>query len=167
MASKPAKEASADYTVGRGQPPQHSQFKPGQSGNPGGRKKGCLNLKTVVRRAMESDIELTLNGVTQQMPMLQALILGLAQQGLRGNIKAIELFLGIAERHCDSPEEEVEELGEEDLAILARSLTRASKSQRAGGASEGADPAGSRANRPAKARGRGDVRRDKSEAGDD
>lgn len=35
-----------DYSVGKGKPPKHTQFKPGQSGNPKGRPKGSNNLKT-------------------------------------------------------------------------------------------------------------------------
>ncbi|WP_342353589.1 DUF5681 domain-containing protein [Acuticoccus sediminis] len=35
-----------DPQVGRGKPPKHSQCKPGQSGNPGGRTKGSKNDKT-------------------------------------------------------------------------------------------------------------------------
>jgi hypothetical protein len=35
-----AKSSAADFAVGRGKPPSHYRFKPGQSGNPGGRKRG-------------------------------------------------------------------------------------------------------------------------------
>ena len=35
-----------DYEVGRGKPPLHTRFKPGQSGNPKGRPKGVRNFKT-------------------------------------------------------------------------------------------------------------------------
>ena len=31
------------YEVGNGKPPEHSRFKPGQSGNPRGRPKGAKN----------------------------------------------------------------------------------------------------------------------------
>jgi hypothetical protein len=167
MASKPAKGAPAGYTVGRGKPPRHSQFKPGQSGNPGGRKKGSQNVSTLVRQAMESPIELTINGVTQEMPMLKALVLGLAQQGLRGNIKAMELAIAIAERHCDSPEEDIEELAEEDHAILARSLKRAGKRRARGPRKGGAEGASARAERLATAQNRDEEIDDAHEAGDE
>lgn len=34
--------------IGKGCPPKSTRFKPGQSGNPDGRKKGRKNLKTIV-----------------------------------------------------------------------------------------------------------------------
>ena len=37
MSKTSKKDTAADYTVGRGKPPAHSRFQPGQSGNPGGR----------------------------------------------------------------------------------------------------------------------------------
>ena len=38
--------------VGYGNPPQHTRFKKGQSGNPRGRPKGTLNLATVLARTL-------------------------------------------------------------------------------------------------------------------
>ena len=40
------KESDGGYEVGYGKPPKHTQFEPGQSGNPRGRPKGTKNLKT-------------------------------------------------------------------------------------------------------------------------
>ena len=41
-----------NYIVGYGKPPDHTQFKPGQSGNPHGRRKGSKNYRTIVGEIM-------------------------------------------------------------------------------------------------------------------
>jgi hypothetical protein len=128
-------EVPADYAVGWGKPPKHSRFKPGQSGNPGGRKKGSVNVKTAVRQALESHVELTENGQKRSVSLLDALVLNLAQQALRGNVKAIQVTLSLAEQYCDADNDDREELQEEDLAILRRvtgarrSLSKGSKAR--------------------------------------
>jgi hypothetical protein len=113
-------EAPVDYAVGWGKPPEHSRFKPGQSGNPGGRKKGSVNVKTAVRQALESTVEVTENGQKRSVSLLDALVLNLAQQALRGNVKAIQLTLSLADQHCDADNDDGQELPEEDVAILRR-----------------------------------------------
>ena len=47
--SKPPK-TPGQYDVGYGRPPAHSQFKPGQSGNPVGGKKGQPTVSEVLMR---------------------------------------------------------------------------------------------------------------------
>jgi hypothetical protein len=42
--------AEAPYDVGYGKPPKHTQFKPGHSGNPRGRRRGQQNFKTVIKQ---------------------------------------------------------------------------------------------------------------------
>ena len=46
-----ASESVADYEVGYGRPPKNSQFKPGQSGNPRGRRKVSGNIWNEARDA--------------------------------------------------------------------------------------------------------------------
>jgi Family of unknown function (DUF5681) len=48
-----ATENDSSYKVGKGRPPLHSRFKPGQSGNPNGRPKGRKNEKTLLEDIIE------------------------------------------------------------------------------------------------------------------
>jgi hypothetical protein len=41
----PAEVIEQEYNVGYRKPPKHAQFRPGQSGNPKGRKKGAKGMK--------------------------------------------------------------------------------------------------------------------------
>ncbi|WP_262269562.1 DUF5681 domain-containing protein [Microvirga yunnanensis] len=122
MSRKKNTDAPAAYEVGRGKPPRSSQFKPGQSGNPGGRKKGSLNLKTVMTAVLESEIELTENGRKRKVPLLEAIILRQAQEALRGQPRAIDSLLDRYERHAGPEVERPDELPEEDVALLERAL---------------------------------------------
>jgi hypothetical protein len=44
--------------VGYCNPPVHTRFKPGQSGNPSGRAKGSQNLKTIFTKVLDEEISL-------------------------------------------------------------------------------------------------------------
>jgi hypothetical protein len=113
-----------DYEVGRGKPPIHSQFRPGQSGNPGGRKKGSLNHKTVVKAVMESEIEVTGKNGCRPAPLVEAILLAQAQDALRGNCRAIDSLLDRYERCSDEPDHVPEELAEDDEEMLEEILKR-------------------------------------------
>jgi hypothetical protein len=127
MATK-TNEAPARYEVGRGKPPKHTRFKLGRSGNPGGRRKGSVNLKMILKSVLESGVELTENGRRRDVPLLEALVMKQVQEGLRGQLRAIESLLDRYERHVGSEEEHSEELPEEDLLLLERALGPRSRS---------------------------------------
>jgi hypothetical protein len=118
-----AKSSAADFAVGRGKPPSHYRFKPGQSGNPGGRKRGSRNLRTVLEEVLLSEIEMTENGRKRTVSILEALIKRSAQEGLRGDLRAIKDLLDRFERHVGSEPEIPDELAEHDKAILQRVST--------------------------------------------
>lgn len=113
----------ADYAVGRGKPPRSSQFKPGQSGNPGGRKKGSRNLRTILDAVMNTEVELTENGRKRKVPVIEAIILRQVQEALRGHTRAAENLIDRYERHGDRDTGAAEELPEDDLALLERAFS--------------------------------------------
>jgi hypothetical protein len=117
----------SDKTLGYGRPPIHSRFKKGQSGNPGGRKKGNRNFKTIFAAVMESEVELSDKGKKRVVPLSQALLLQQAQCGLRGDWKAIESLLDRYERHALDRVEPEAELPEDDAQMLEEFLERKSR----------------------------------------
>ncbi len=121
---KKSKNGSGDYTVGRGKPPVASRFKPGQSGNPGGRKKGSRNYDTILAAVMESEIAVTENGRKRKVSKFEELHL-CAFREAQHDAKVREDLFDRYER-CDNSTTQIqEELPEEDRAIIDRGRQRA------------------------------------------
>src|SRR5665213_305511 len=128
MAKK--KTPRGEYPVGYAKTPVRTQFKKGQSGHPGGRRKGSRNYKTTFREVMARMIELTEQGKQRHVDIPTALILGAVQDALKGDHKARVDLLDRLERLADEPEDAVEELPEEDQAMLDLSLIHISEPTR-------------------------------------
>jgi hypothetical protein len=79
--------------VGKCKPPVHSRWKPGQCGNPRGRTKGALNLKTEVKLMMEAPMVVNIKGKPKRMTTLRAMLFRLLEMGLKGNVRCMDLFL--------------------------------------------------------------------------
>lgn len=113
------------YEVGYRKPPKASQFKKGQSGNPGGRKKGSLNLKTVYSEVYGEIIELTLNGEKRRVTGLAAMVIREFHLGLSGDGRVIGQVMNRFERfQATEPSEGLEETTEDDRAIIERAIRR-------------------------------------------
>jgi hypothetical protein len=108
--------------MGKGKPPKQHQFAKGKSGNPGGKKKETLNLKTILMTIAESPIEITENGRKVKVQMAEKLILRHFQEALRGRPQSIVDLLDRLDRYSSSQPEHAEELPEEDRTILDRAL---------------------------------------------
>jgi Family of unknown function (DUF5681) len=112
----------SDKPVGYGNPPVHSRFPKGRSGNPGGRKKDSRNFRTVLEEVMAREVEQP--GKNRPIPLIEALFLKLADCGLKGDWKAIESLLDRAERHAVHRDEPQPELPEEDAQMLEEFFER-------------------------------------------
>jgi hypothetical protein len=76
-----------------GNPPTHTQFRKGTSGNPKGRPKGSKNLATYLMEAARDQISTTVGGRTRTISKLQATTMQLATKAAAGDQAAIGRFL--------------------------------------------------------------------------
>ncbi len=80
----PSTKEAADCApkVGNKSPPKHSQFKKGVSGNPRGRPKGALGLKTLLAAELKSSIKIQEGGKTKTVTKQQAMVKQLVGKAL-------------------------------------------------------------------------------------
>jgi hypothetical protein len=93
MAKKRKKVSSTAQKVGRGNPPKHTQFRKGTTGNPKGRPKGSKNLSTYLMEAARDQVSATVGGKTRKISKIQATAMQLATQAAGGDQAAIGKFL--------------------------------------------------------------------------
>jgi Family of unknown function (DUF5681) len=78
-----------DKRVGYSNPPEHTRFKPGLSGNPRGRPRGALNLATVLARTLREKVVVEENGKRKEVSKLEAAIAQLVSKATSGDGHAI------------------------------------------------------------------------------
>ena len=123
MASrKPSK--SSDEVVGYGRPPEATQFKKGESGNPKGRPKGSRPVGAILQDILGQKIAVTENGKTRRLPALEVMLRRLANDAMRNEPVALKLMLSLFDRYGESPEAGIrlDDVLAEDRAILANFL---------------------------------------------
>lgn len=89
------------YDVGYGKPPPAHRFKPGQSGNPRGRRKGSKNklppanedrMSEMVLKQAYRTIPVKLGDRIENFSMLEANLHSMALSGAKGNVRAAKAF---------------------------------------------------------------------------
>jgi hypothetical protein len=115
---------SSPYKVGYGRPPQATQFKPGKSGNPRGRPKGPKSVGAVLHDVIQRRIEVTENGRTRRIPVLEIMLRRLANEAMRSDPRALKLLLFLIDRYGETPEvgPHLEDMLAEDREILMHFL---------------------------------------------
>jgi len=116
-----SEDRKRDYEVGYRKPPLHSRFKPGQSANPAGRKKGVANFKTDVENTLHLPVRLSEAGKTKRVSTQQAALSRLKQRALSGDGRALDRALKLASKLSDETESSrlAGQMDAVDHAILA------------------------------------------------
>jgi hypothetical protein len=121
-------ESEGRYEVGYGKPPKDTRFKPGQSGNPKGRRRAQRNLKTVVKDALKEKITIREGERTRTISRLDAIVRVTINNALKGDVKALAAFMqlvrptGLMDEEPETPSQET--VGAEDDVIVAEFLAR-------------------------------------------
>jgi hypothetical protein len=82
-----------EYEVGYGRPPQKSRFRPGQSGNPVGRKKGATNFSTEFDRELGSMVTVSERGKQRRISKRRAIVKQSVNKAITGDPKHIVTVL--------------------------------------------------------------------------
>jgi hypothetical protein len=120
-----------DYTVGFQNPPKHTRFAKGKSGNPLGRPKGSHNATTVFDKACRERIRVTINGKLSYLTKYEAALMQLMNKAAAGDLRAMQLVLNWFTWRLNSAEQNVPAipLHERDKFVLANMLDRIRKSE--------------------------------------
>ena len=87
--------------VGPGRPPRHTRFKPGQSGNPGGRPKGSKNFATILQQQLRKKVTITEDGKPKRVTVQEVIARRLANDSMKGTTKAMELLIRLISAKSD------------------------------------------------------------------
>ncbi len=110
----------SDDSVGYGSPPKHTQFKPGQSGNPKGRPRGTKNLKTDLEEELGEMIVVREGGNPKTVSKQRAMVKSLTAKAVHGDARAMVIAFDLMCRllHADEAEDTARGLSPDDKAIL-------------------------------------------------
>jgi hypothetical protein len=90
---------TGEYEVGYRKPPKHTRFKPGQSGNPKGRRKHSKSGKTLLMEALNESVLITEAGVRRRITKREAFWKSLVARALNGDLRSAALLLKIMEQY--------------------------------------------------------------------
>jgi Family of unknown function (DUF5681) len=122
--------------AGYKRPPKATQFKPGQSGNPSGRRRGSRNLRTDLVEILNGEVvAISEDGQKRTLSRQEVVLLTLFDKAKQGNVGASMALLNMAAKFVETAEGPVaNELSADDQKILDNFL-RATGALPQGGAS--------------------------------
>lgn len=87
-------DGKADYAVGRGRPPVHTRFKPGNRANPAGRPRGARNLTTLLVAALDRrEVVVGEDGTRRKLSKTEQGVARLADRFAKGDPNATRIVL--------------------------------------------------------------------------
>jgi hypothetical protein len=116
--------AQDDKKVGYRNPPKHTQFKPGQSGNPQGRKPRFGSFEADLLEELSTEILVQDNGVARTVSKQRVIVNVLVAAAMTGNMRASAALLTIVARPSASPSEPQPEPGSSPVTDDDKNLMR-------------------------------------------
>ena len=102
--------------VGYRKPPQSTQFKPGQSGNPKGRPKGSKNFSTLIAAELDQNLTINIGGLAKTVSTRAAIVKRMVHKALKGDRKALDWI----EKHVPDAFAEEDIQNQEDIESLEK-----------------------------------------------
>jgi len=115
-----------DEEVGYKNPPKHTQFKKGQSGNPNGRPKKSKNVRfredinKLIMKDAQTDMSLQINGELTTLSSFEAVLMALRNKALKGDSRAAKLYTDLIKQASIEEKEYYEEI----LSVLLQNGAR-------------------------------------------
>jgi Family of unknown function (DUF5681) len=81
-----------DYAIGKGRPPVHTRWRPGQSGNPNGRPKGRRNVTSDLKKIASKAIAVRDGETERRLSLAAANLLAHGVKGAKGDPRSSTLF---------------------------------------------------------------------------
>ena len=85
--------STKDYEIGRGRPPKATQWKKGQSANPGGLSSRSVDVAETIDKLLLTPVKVTVNGVSKRVAVLKVILEQLWNKGVEGDRRAMAVFL--------------------------------------------------------------------------
>ena len=114
--------------VGYRRPPKHSQFRPGQSGNPLGRRHGINNFQTDLVEVLSEEVTIREHGVDRKLTKQKAIVDALVTAAVRGDMRATTTLMSFCLRPASTSGDVAHKTpATEDAEILKTLQTRKRK----------------------------------------
>lgn len=107
-------------------PPRSGQFQPGQSGNPKGRPKGAMGLKTLLRKELAQTVSVTESGRTFKASKLHVVVKRMVERAGKGEPRAVAQLIDLVVQifGVEGEASKATTLAADDEAILAAYVRR-------------------------------------------
>ena len=126
-----AKKKGSDYTVGYKKPPQHTRFKPGQSGNTKGRPKKDKNVVDVILKELRSLVMVNVGNKSQKITKLEAIVKQHVNKAASGDPKSTAIVLDVLKPAESNQDNKLPELLQEFREKNARHVAADRKREQA------------------------------------
>ena len=91
--------SSETYKIGYKRPPEHTRFKPGQSGNPRGRPRQKKGFAELLHDRLFRSVSLRENGEKRRMLLAEVIVHDLIHSAAKGDAKARRDLLELLKRY--------------------------------------------------------------------